>query len=250
MVWDPQVYLTFADARTRPAIDLLARVALDAPRRVVDLGCGPGNSTALLMARYPKADTFGLDSSAAMIATARRDAPGATYAVGDMDDWAEAGVDLIFSNAAFQWSQDAVGLIARLASLKPRVFAFQAPQNFAAPSHIAIRATLDDAPWSAYLSDPALRRQFPDPATLFRLLKPHFETVDVWETEYLHVLDGPDPVFRWVSGTALTPIFAALPGDFHADFRSALKERLARAYPPELDGRTLFAFKRVFAVAA
>jgi trans-aconitate 2-methyltransferase len=251
--WDPSLYLKFNAERTRPAADLLAHVTLNAPKHVVDLGCGPGNSTALLRARYPSADILGIDSSESMLADARATGLDARFAQGNFDAWTpETPPDLIYANAAFQWSDDPVALVRRLfAFLAPGgALAFQVPQNFDQPSHIEVRAAVEDGPWAerarkAKQYDPGFAKG-PDYA---RALMPLGAGLDIWTTEYLHILSGADPVFRWMSGTGLRPFVQALEGEERALFEAAARARLAAAYPPEADGRTLFPFRRLFVIA-
>ena len=254
MSWNADVYLRFADERTRPAIDLLARVAVEAPGGVVDLGCGPGNSTALLAARWPDADLLGLDSSAEMIAAAHAANIAARFAVADFESWTpDDPPDVIFANAAFQWSRDPVALVRRLfAALPPDgVLAFQTPQNFDQPSHLALREVAGRAPWTEKLTDarwydPA---GFPRADTYARALDPVGAALDVWTTDYLHILTGEDPVYRWIEGTGLRPFLARLEGAERAAFIVAMKAALASAYPREPDGTTFFPFRRLFVIA-
>ena len=251
--WDPNLYLKFGDERTRPAADLLARVPLQNPMRIVDLGCGPGNSTALLAARYPRADLTGFDSSAEMLVQARASRIKARWAQGDFDTWSPTEApDLIYANAAFQWSDDPIALTTRLfKTLAPGgVIALQVPQNFDQPSHVEVRAAVDDGPWAAKLKT---ARQY-DPGFAkapgyARALAPLAAALDIWTTEYLHRLEGADPVFRWMSGTGLRPFTQALAGEERAQFEAKVRANLARAYPPESDGKTLFPFRRLFVIA-
>lgn len=250
--WDPSVYLKFGDERTRPAADLLARVPLQSPRTIVDLGCGPGNSTELLAASYPDADLTALDSSADMLAQARASGIKAHWVEANFDTWSpEAPPDLIYANAAFQWSDDPVALTLRLCKmLAPGgVLALQVPQNFDQPSHAEMRAAVDEGPWRAKLIgarqyDPA----FAKAADYARALAP-VAALDIWTTEYLHRLEGEDPVFRWLSGTGLRPFTQRLEGGERAAFEAAVRTRLARVYPVEADGKTLFPFRRLFVIA-
>ncbi|HWA01763.1 MAG TPA: methyltransferase domain-containing protein [Caulobacterales bacterium] len=252
--WDPTLYLKFGAERTRPAADLLARVNVEAPRFVVDLGCGPGNSTALLRARYADADILGVDSSADMLADAAGSGVAARWRQGDFDTWSpETPPDLIYANAAFQWSDAPVALVTRLfrTLASGGALAFQVPQNFDQPSHVQVRAAVDTGGWAEKLKgarqyDPGFARA----ADYARALMPLGARLDIWTSEYLHILDGPDPVFRWMSGTGLRPFVQALDGADRAAFEAAVRERLARAYPAEADGRTLFPFRRLFVIAA
>ena len=252
--WDPDRYLTYADERGRPFVDLTGRIAADRPRRVVDLGCGPGNLTALLAARWPEAEVTGLDSSPEMIAKARRDVPGIAFDVTDLRDWATSedaeGVDVLVSNATLQWVPGHLELLPRLAAhLAPGGwFAFQVPGNFDEPSH-TIRRDLVALPEYAEHAAGADHPDSHDPATYFGALADAGLRVDAWETTYLHVLRGPDPVFTWVSGTGARPTLQALPDDLRPGFEAEFKARLAAAYPSRADGTVLLPFRRIFVVA-
>lgn len=253
MSWDPAQYLRFGDERTRPAADLLARVPLLAPGRIVDLGCGPGNSTALLANRYPRAELTGLDNSPEMLARARREGPqGATWVEADIAA-AEFAVpiDLLFSNAALQWVPDHLAVLPRLVGcLSPGgVLAIQLPRNFAAPSHQAIRAVAARPSWAAMLAEADGLREVPDGAAFYDALHPVASAIDIWETEYLHLLSGEDPVLNWVRGTALTPFLARLPPEAQPAFLDEVGRELRAAYPPRASGITVFPFRRVFCVA-
>jgi len=249
--WHPAQYLAFAAPRLRPAQDLLARIGLAAPGLVYDLGCGAGNVTALIVARWPQATVVGVDSSPDMLARAAETLPQGRWLEADIATWApERPADLIFSNAALHWLGDHQTLLPRLAAgLCPGgVLALQMPNNFAAPSHGAIAETAREGPWRARL-EPLLRPPLAPPRAYHELLAPHCRHLDLWETEYLHLLEGPDPVLAWVKGTALRPLLAALAAPERARFEAALSARLRRAYPAAADGRTPFPFRRLFIVA-
>jgi trans-aconitate 2-methyltransferase len=249
--WDPARYLTFADERGRPFLDLLARVGAESPATVVDLGCGPGNLTVLLRERWPEAEVAGLDSSPEMIAEARALDPTIAFDVADLRTWAAAAdpVDVIVSNATLQWVPGHLdllpGLVGRVAP--GGWLAFQVPGNFAEPSHV-IRAELAaEPPYADHTRDVAVPSSH-DPAVYLEVLSELGCDVDVWETTYLHVLTGPDPVFTWVTGTGARPTLQALPGDLRAGFEEEFRRRLRAAYP-ERDGRVVLPFRRIFAVA-
>ncbi len=252
MAWDPAQYLKFADHRLRPAVDLLGRVALEAPRVVYDLGAGAGNVTRLLKARWPGARVTGVDASEAMLARAAAAAPDIEWQRSDLATWAPpAPADLIYSNAALHWLPDHARLFPRLlAALAPGgVLAVQMPRNFAAPSHTAIAEAARQGPWRRRL-EPLLRpAPVAEPAVYYGLLAPGAAGVDIWETEYLHVLEGPDPVKEWTKGTWLRPLLEALEEPERSDFEARYAALVARAYPPRPDGRTLFPFRRLFIVA-
>ncbi|MEI9886331.1 MAG: trans-aconitate 2-methyltransferase [Rhizomicrobium sp.] len=251
MTWNPATYLAFADERTRPAGELLARVPDEAPSRVVDLGCGPGNSTALLRARWARAKLEGLDSSPDMLAQAKKAGIEADWIEADVASWqAQAPYGVIFSNATFQWLGDHANLLPRLMGfVKPGgTFAFQVPHNQDAPSHALMRETAASGPWKSKLTN-VREISVLSPDSYYDILKPHAASVDIWETEYLHVLTGEDAVYHWTSATGLRPFVQALEGAEREAFVADYKRRLSIAYPMRLDGSTRFPFKRLFCVA-
>jgi trans-aconitate 2-methyltransferase len=252
MTWSPERYLAFADQRTRPAVDLLARVPLQRPERAVDLGCGPGNSTRLLAERWPAADVIGIDSSGDMLASAGQSGIRATWVEADLAAWApQHAPDLIFSNAALHWVGGHETLLPRLLEcVRPGgVLAVQMPRNFEAPSHTLLRATAASGPWADRLAEVLDWRPVATPEWYYDLLAPQAAALDIWETVYLHVLEGDDPVLRWARSTALRRIVQALDEADCAAFEAAYAARLRAAYPRRADGRTLFAFRRLFIVA-
>jgi trans-aconitate 2-methyltransferase len=247
--WDPDRYLAYADERGRPFVDLLTRVDAEDPRTVVDLGCGPGNLTALLAARWPGARVVGIDSSPEMIAKARADVAGVEFEVGDVREWQSTGVDVLVSNATLQWVPDHVDLLPHLVErVRPGGWlAFQVPGNFDEPSHTVRTELAAEAPYVMFTAGAAVPSSH-DAATYLRALQALGCEVDAWETTYLHVLHGPDPVFAWVSGTGARPTLQALPDDLRVRFEEELKRRLREAYPDDGHGVVL-PFRRVFAVA-
>ena len=249
--WDPDRYLTYADERGRPFVDLLARVAAESPGEVVDLGCGAGNLTGLLAERWPDAHVVGLDSSPEMIQKARALDQRVDYEVADLRDWrADRPVDVLVSNATLQWVPGHLELLPSLVeAVAPGGWlAFQVPGNFDEPSHTIRRDLAAEAPYVMFTEGVAVPDSH-DPAVYYDGLASSGCTVDAWETTYLHVLSGPDPVFTWVSGTGARPTLQALPDDLRASFETEYKSRLAAAYPVRSDGTVLLPFRRVFAVA-
>ena len=250
--WDPDRYLTYADERGRPYVELLARIEAVQPRRVIDLGCGPGNLTALLGRRWTGADVVGIDSSAEMIEAATRSHDGAaTFEVGDLRNWRapEGGVDVVVSNATLQWLPDHLELLPQLVS-QVRAggwFAFQVPGNFEEPSHIIRNELAGEAAYAEHTGGVAVPDSH-DPATYLEALVALGCTVDAWETTYLHVLTGDDPVFAWVSGTGARPTLQALPAGLREDFEAEFRTRLRAAYPRHRNGVVL-PFRRIFVVA-
>jgi trans-aconitate 2-methyltransferase len=252
MAWDPKTYLSFENERTRPAAELLARVAQDHPRRVIDLGCGPGNSTALLAARWPDAMLDGLDNSAEMLGQAKASGVRAAWIQSDIASWSpSAPYDVIYANAAFQWVGDHEALLPRLMShVAPGgTLAFQVPRNFDEPSHMILRTLADEPRWRDALKSARAWWSVHAPDAYYAMLEPHAARIDIWETEYLQVLDGEDAVYRWTSGTGARPFINALSGKEREDFIAEYKRRLLEAYPMRPSGCTLFPFQRLFAVA-
>lgn len=248
--WDPDRYLAYGDERGRPFVDLLSRVPDESPQDVIDLGCGPGNLTTLLGQRWPGATVTGVDSSPAMIEAAQRSGGGVRYVLGDLRDFQpHHQVDVLVSNAALQWVPDHVELLPRLVGwLRPGGWlAFQVPGNFAEPSHTLRRRLAAEPPYAEHTRDLDAPDAH-DAATYLQALAGLGCAVDAWETTYLHVLHGPDPVFAWVSGTGARPTLQALPPGLRARFEDTLKSRLRAAYP-ETPAGVVMPFRRVFAVA-
>lgn len=251
--WDTGQYLKFADERTRPAADLLARVPLDAPARVVDLGCGPGNSTALLSARFPRAAITGLDSSPAMLEEARRTLPALTFVEADLATWApDLPPDLIFANAVLQWLPDHAALLPRLAGfLAPGgCLAVQVPDNLDEPSHRLMRAVAEEDPFREALSGAAgARTTLGTVQDYDAWLSRAGCTVDLWRTTYIHPLRGHRGIVEWVRSTGLRPFLAPLDPGGQAAYLARYEDALRRAYPMQDDGRVLLPFPRLFIVA-
>ena len=251
-MWNPDVYLAFADHRGRPFFDLLSRVAATEPRRVVDLGCGPGNLTETLGGRWPGATIEAWDSSPEMVDAAR--ARGVAAQVGDVQDWTPApDTDVVVSNATLQWVPGHPELVVRWAGLLAAGswIAFQVPGNFDAPSHQAVRDLARRPQWSELLGDfPFRDSDVVKTADGYAgLLTDAGCSVDAWETTYVHELSGENPVLEWITGTALRPVRSALDDAQWQQFRTELTPALDRAYPMRRDGKTFFPFRRIFVVA-
>lgn len=245
-MWDPELYAHFTDERSRPFHDLLARVPVSAPGYVVDVGCGSGELTAGLAARWPDADVEGVDSSAEMLADAPTDVPRLSFTLADATAWRpQQAPDVVVSNAVMQWVPGHEQVLRELAGcLAPDGWlAVQVPGNFDAPSHVLLREVA--ARWLPGLSlraAPVL-----DPAGYADLLGACGLTVDAWETTYLQLLPGEGPVLEWMRGTALRPVLAALPLERHEPFLAEYGAALRAAYPAGRYGTPL-PFRRVFAV--
>jgi trans-aconitate 2-methyltransferase len=247
--WDPERYLAYADERGRPFVELVARIGAIEPRHVVDLGCGPGNLTVLLKERWPDASVVGVDSSPEMVAKARS-VDGVEFSVGDVRTWRRPEpVDVLVSNATLQWVPGHLDLLPHLVGqVAPGGwFAFQVPGNFDEPSHTIRRDLAGEQRYAGFTADVATPAAFGPEVYLNRLALMGCR-VDAWETTYLHVLTGDDPVFTWVSGTGARPTLQALPDDLRPEFEDEFKRRLREAYPAGPAG-TVLPFRRVFVVA-
>lgn len=251
--WNPSEYLRFGDERTRPAVDLAARVAVDSPARVIDLGCGPGNSTRVLRVRWPQAHVVGLDSSRDMIETALADEPGEEWVCAGIEGWIpREPFDVVFSNAALQWLPNHGPLVERLfAGVAPGgALAFQIPSATFAAVRTLIHQVALDGPWAPRMAGPLDALTMEAPGFYYDHLAPLARSVDIWETEYFHVMDSAPAIVDWIASTGLRPFLAALESeDETQSFLSALRARVAHAYLPQSDGRVLFPFRRMFVVA-
>ena len=253
MSWSAAQYVKFEEERTRPVRDLVARIPLGRVSSAVDVGCGPGNSTEVLRERYPEARIVGVDSSADMIAAARKRMPDIDFMIADLRDWrADGPVDVILANAVLQWLLDheklLPGLIARLS---PRgALAVQMPDNLDEPTHRLMRDVASAGPWAAKLKDAAKARAERHGADwYFRLLRAHAARVDVWRTTYFHPLAGARAIVEWVKGTGLRPFVDPLEAGEREAYLSRYEAAIAEAYPAEADGTVLLPFPRLFFVA-
>ena len=250
--WDAGQYLRFADERTRPALDLLARIEIAAPRRVVDLGCGPGNSTALLRGRWPDAAFEGLDASQDMVAAARRYHPGIEFVAGDIAGWMPVELyDVVFSNAALQWVGNHAELVPRLiAAVKPGgVLAVQMPRNHDFATHALMRRVAEEGPWRERLigaRDPSPVRP---PEFYYDSLVPLSRYMILWETNYIQIMDGVRAIIAWLHGTGLGPFLGRLDADEQQQFLERYERLLAEAFPPRADGKILLPYPRLFFIA-
>lgn len=252
MSWDPTQYLKFAGERQRPAVDLLGRIPAVAPDTVVDLGCGAGNLAPLFWQRWPQAKLTGVDSSPEMLAKARADYPHASFVQADVATWRPAEpVDVLYSNATLHWldGHDAL-LPGLLAAVKPGGWlAIQMPRNFGAPSHTCIVDAIEQGPWRAQL-EPHLRRQpVAEPQHYWRLLHDKAAILEIWESEYLQVLNGENAVAEYTKGSWLKQFLDRLRESERSTFEADYRARVRAAYPTEANGRTLFPFRRLFIVA-
>jgi trans-aconitate 2-methyltransferase len=251
MSWSAQRYELFADQRLRPALDLLQRIPLVDPRQVVDLGCGSGNVSVQLAARWPSAAIVGIDSSDDMLAAARRRSDSIRWVNARIGEWTpEMRCDVVYSNAALHWLDDHRSLLPKLMGWLDRggVLAVQMPRNFDAASHVIAYELARELPYREHLRarTGGQRMTLEDYA---QLLAGSASVLDLWETEYLHILDGDNPVADWTRATLLIPLIDQLPTSLRERFLIEYGQRVQQAYPKSLNGKTLFRFKRLFLVA-
>jgi trans-aconitate 2-methyltransferase len=251
--WSARQYLKFEDERTRPPRDLLAQVPLDAPRRVADLGCGPGNSTELLIARFPDADVIGVDSSPDMLRQARERLPRCTFVEGDLATWMpEPGIDLLFGNAVFQWVPDHPKVLARLLQALPPggVLAVQMPDNTREPALTLMDQVAGSGPWSATIAQAlAARYELARTEDYYDLLRPLCRHIDIWHTHYNHMIEKPAGVVEWFKGSSLRPFLAPLDAAMREAFTARYTDEIRQAYPVRADGKVMLKFPRLFIVA-
>lgn len=251
MAWDPGVYLRYERYRLQPALDLLARIDHAAAKTIYDLGCGPGNVTLRLAARWPDAQVTGIDNSEEMLEKARTRAPSLTWRRGDISAFDGRDADIVFSNAALNWVPDHESVVPRLfgALKEGGVLAIQVPRNYAQPSHAEIISCIEEGSWRDRLLPHVTFENVQPPGFYFDLLDGRAADLELWETNYIHALEGDDPVLDWIMGTALRPIADALEGAERADFLDQMRTRYSAAYPPRADGTTLFPMQRLFILA-
>jgi len=252
MAWNPDLYLTFQAYRERPALDLLVQVDLDSPQVIYDLGCGTGDMARRMADRWPNARVTGIDSSPDMLEKSRAGGGRVSWVQGDVATFkAEPKADLLFTNAVFNWvPQHDVVLPRLMDSVKPGgMLALQMPRIYQQAAQREITAAVREGPWRNRLHAAFLDEPVQPPEAYYPMLAPHARSVDIWETNYIHVLTGDNPVLTWMAATAMRPFYDVLEGAERQRFEDDVAARLRRAYPVEADGRTLFPLQRLFIVA-
>ncbi|KAF2753870.1 putative O-methyltransferase [Pseudovirgaria hyperparasitica] len=258
--WDASQYLRFADERTRPSRDLVAAIPLQNPKNIIDLGCGPANSTAVLASRYPSSRSTrirGIDSSPDMLRKAREVLPAADFELADLAIWeppqGNEAADLLFTNATLQWlpAELILPIIEKWVKSQPSggVFAMQVPDNVTEPSHVLMAETASAGPWAGLLSQKSPGRSiFPRPNTLYDRMQPLCRNIDIWHTYYQHRLDGHEAIVSWFKQSGLRPYLQPLEKDMQKTFLQNYLESIKAAYPLNKDGSVLLRFPRLFMV--
>ncbi|WP_180901110.1 trans-aconitate 2-methyltransferase [Martelella soudanensis] len=253
MDWSAAQYLKFEGERSRPARDLINALPDIAPRRIYDLGCGPGNSTELLKARFPDAELTGIELDDDMLEKARARMPDTAFEKADLVHWnPSTRPDLLFSNAVFQWVPNHIAVLQRLAaSLAPGgALALQMPDNLSEPSHVAMVETAREGPWAdAFDDSTSHRRKLPAPSVYYEALRRHCAKVDIFHIIYHHPLPNAEAIVEWVKGTGLRPYLERIPAHDRPSFVAAYAKRIARNYPVTETGEVLLRFQRLFIVA-
>jgi trans-aconitate 2-methyltransferase len=251
--WDAGLYLQFATERARPAADLISRVNHRNPAQIVDIGCGPGNSTQMLHERWPQAAIMGVDNSAEMLVEAKAAHPEWNWVQADAATWkSEHLFDLVFSNAALQWVPNHAEVFPRLFQLVAPggAFAIQMPGNFYAATHTIMAEVAHEPLWRDILQNATEGIGVEPLSSYYDLLHPLATSLDLWETEYLHILDSPEAILEWIRGTGMRPYLQALPNDQQRkQFQDLCLERFREAYPHRKSGKVLFPFRRIFMIA-
>jgi trans-aconitate 2-methyltransferase len=254
--WDPGQYLKFRDERTQPSIDLVSRVRLDSPAAILDLGCGPGNSTEVLHQRWPMARITGLDNSEEMIAKAKSSHDWGAWVCADAASLGggadRASWDLVFSNAVLQWMPDHERVVTSLFGLvKPGgALAVQVPANAGSPLHRSLVRTAEDPRWSGFTSGCASRLVYHEPSFYYHILVGIAGRLDVWETVYHHEMPDHRALVEWYKGTGMRPCLERLPDEpSRRAFEDAVMEGCLPEYPVQPNGRVIYPFRRVLFVA-
>lgn len=251
--WNPDLYLQYQNERTQPSYDLVARIQLAQPRQIVDIGCGPGNSTRVLKQRWPAARILGLDNSPEMLAQARRQDPDSEWLLADAADWQpETPYDLVFSNATLQWLPDHAALIPALFSRVQAggALAVQVPSNHISPLYQAMLQVAESPAWRQQLAGHAPAPLYHSAEFYYALLAPLSQKLFIWYTTYYHVLDSRQGLVDWYASTAMKPYLERLPGDdAKRRFQSDILDACRADYPVQPDGKLLFPFRRLFFIA-
>jgi len=251
--WNPSNYLKFKNERTQPSIDLVSRIAGENPSTIVDLGCGPGNSTKILADKWPRAKITGIDNSPEMLKKAQDDFPRISWILSDISELDNSDAyDIVFSNATLQWLPDHEALIPRLFGLtnKTGVLAIQVPMNQNAPLHQALLRVAKSEKWGRFTADCDRSMNYRSASYYYDILSNLTNSFAVWETTYVHVLDNHRALIEWNKSTGMRPYLNALPDDTaRAQFEEDVLEICKKEYPVQRNGKILYPFARAFLTA-
>jgi trans-aconitate 2-methyltransferase len=251
--WNPNSYLKFRDERTQPSIDLVSRIEIVNPGSIIDIGCGPGNSTQVLLKRWPNADIVGLDNSQEMIAKAKSDYPGRKWILADAAHYdPKQSFDIVFSNATLQWIQDHEKLISRLYSFLKTggALAVQVPANNESPLHNSLRTVSKDDRWSKFTGDCDGLLNYQSASYYYDILVSLSSKIDLWETTYYHILSHHQALIEWYRSTGMRPFLERLPDDYcRMQFEDEVLNGCRESYKVQKDGKMLYPFNRIFFIA-
>jgi trans-aconitate 2-methyltransferase len=252
--WNPNLYLKFSDQRARPAADLIAQIRLENPRRIIDLGCGTGNSTEQLHHRWPEAEITGLDSSPEMLRQARLGHPDWNWIESPIQAWRpEGSYDVVFSNAALHWVADHESVFPRLLSfVSPGgVLAVQMPNNFLSPAHQGMKKVAQDPCWAGALDGTSDNCNVQPIKFYYRVLSGAGRDLNLWEIEYLQIMNSTRAILDWMRSTAMRAYLERLRDEkSRRKFEEMCLHEFERAYRAEPDGAVLFPYRRMFIVTS
>lgn len=251
--WDTQKYLKFINERTQPAMDLASRVCIESPQSIVDIGCGPGNSTSILRERWAQAEICAFDSSKEMIDNARQGDQSVEWFEADASTWEpKSKFDLIFSNAALQWVSEHEIVFPRLMSYlnEKGVLAIQMPAHYDSPLHCLMIEASNRSEWAGLMSAARNALKMEPPSFYYDLLSPYVSKLDIWQTEYFHELESVVSILEWFRSTGMRPFLESLQTvEEKTKFESELLKAYTRAYKVQKNGKVLLPFRRFFITA-
>ena len=250
--WNPNLYLRFKKERTQPSIDLVKRIESDSPKRIVDIGCGPGNSTEVLRKRWESSEIIGVDNSREMIEKAKESYPEGRWLLSDVYDLDPADpYDIVFSNAALQWIPNHERLIPHLLSLvgKGGVLAFQVPNNQDSGIHQNLCETILEPRFREYTGRVSHILNYRSGPYYYDLLAAKVAELEMWETTYYHILDNHEELLNWYKSTGMRPYLEGLPENLVEDFVASVRDKCRERYALQSDGKVIYRFNRLFAIA-
>jgi len=248
--WNPDLYMQFSSERTQPSIDLIGKINQIEPKSIIDIGCGPGNSTQVLVNRWPKSQITGLDSSTAMIKKAKQDYPNQEWIVADALTYnPEIKYDIIFSNAVIQWIPNHEKLLTKFHEnlTDNGIIAIQIPLFWDMPLGQIINNTAKDDRWKTKTESVSNLFTIHDYSFYFDQLSELFNSIEMWETHYMHILNSHIAILEMMRSTGLKPCLERLDDDSEKNkFEEEVLKKIRNAYPIQKNGKVLLPFKRLF----